>query len=185
MVDVQPSAAQAAAAELLGGDKPALATVPAAGRRGKKDNGASDAPKKSKKKLVIISVVVLLLVAFEAKGKLLKPHYGPGHPAPPGVVFALGSNPITTNLSDGHLIQIGVSLQLTRAANSKEVNNDDSALTNITIRDLSAYTYSGLLGEPAKAQLAAALLGSYQRVLGTSEGGQQVSGVYFTTFVVQ
>jgi flagellar FliL protein len=140
--------------------------------------------KKSKKKLIIICVV-LLLVAFEAKGKIMKPHYAAGAKVPAGAIYALGDTSITTNLSDGHLAQIGISLQLSKPANTKLITTDVPELTNSTIRILSGETYDTLLGPTGRAQLSSALLASYQQDLGLSEGAQQVTAVYFTAFVLQ
>lgn len=154
-------------------------------KRGKKGDESGEEAKKSPKKKIIILCVVLLLVGYEAKGKLMKPHYGPHQKVPAGAVYELGSTTITTNLSDGHLAQIGISLQLTKAANSKQINTDTSQLTNSTIKILSGDTYNALLGPAGRAALASELLGAYQKDLGRSEGAQQVSAVYFTAFVLQ
>lgn len=140
--------------------------------------------KKSKKKL-IVAVVLLLVIGFYAKGKFLKPHYGPGAKVPSGQIFALGDTTITTNLSDGHLAQIGISLQLTAPANSKEVNTDIPELTSSTVNILGQQTYAGLLDPSGRQQLAGELLHAYRQDLGPSEGAQQVSAVYFTSFVLQ
>jgi flagellar FliL protein len=156
-------------------------------KKAKKSKGAEssgDGEKKSKKKLIML-FVVLALVGFEAKGKLMKTHYKPGEKVPSGAIYALGSTTITTNLSDGHLAQVGISLQLTKPANSKLINTDVPELTNSTIKILSGETYSALLGPAGRAALSTALLSAYQQDLGLSEGAQQVTGVYFTTFVLQ
>lgn len=155
-------------------------------KAGKKGAATDEAGEKkgSKKKLIMI-LVVLLLVGYVAKGKFMKPHYRPGQTVPAGTVYELGTTAITTNLSDGHLIQVGISLQLTKAANSKLVTNDVPMLTNSTIKILSSQTYTVLLGPLGRSQLSAALLSAYQSDLGKSEGAQQVSAVYFTAFVLQ
>lgn len=165
----------------------ALASAPTGKRAAKKSksDGASEGKKKSPKKKIIILFVVLLLVGYEAKGKLMKPHYKAGQQVPAGAVYELGSTTITTNLSDGHLAQIGISLQLTKAANLKLLNTDQPELTNSTIKILSGQTYSSLLGPAGRAQLATNLLSAYQQDLGRSEGAQQVTAVYFTAFVLQ
>lgn len=144
----------------------------------------NDGAKRSKKKLVMV-VIVLLLVGFYAKGKFLKPHYGPGAKVPLGQIFSLGDTTITTNLSDGHLAQIAVSLQLTKPANSKEVNADVPELTSSTVEILGQQTYAGLLEPSGRENLATELLRAFQRDLGRSEGAQQISAVYFTSFVLQ
>jgi flagellar basal body-associated protein FliL len=190
MSDTAFSTRAAAAQELLRRGAPAPAPVPEAEPEGKQKKGKKGAAgadgeaKKSPKKKIIIVFVVLALVGFEAKGKLMKPHYKAGL-APNASIFALGSTTITTNLSDGHLAQVGISLQLTKAASSKTITADIPELTDSTIRILSGETYNGLLGPAGRASFAAALLHAFQSDLGTSEGAQQVSAIYFTDFVLQ
>ncbi len=190
----QHDAAESAAARLAGIRPPArpVAAAPAAAGRGReKAKGGAAAPgdddaakKKKKLRTRIIAAVVLLLVAgYVAKGQLLKPHYGPGKPPPAGAIVSLGS--VTTNLSDGHLAQIAVSLQLTAAANAKLEAQRSPALVGSTVSIRGQQTYSGLLAPGGRSHLAALLLRSYQQVLGTNEGGEQVSKVYFTSFVLQ
>jgi flagellar basal body-associated protein FliL len=54
-----------------------------------------------------------------------------------------------------------------------------------TIATLGNESYGDLLPASGRAALRATLLGNYQKILGTSEGAQVVSGVYFTSFVLQ
>lgn len=148
-------------------------------------NGSGKPKKKSKKKLVLILVVVLLLaVGYEAKSKLLKPHYRPGQPVPAGQVVPLGT--LTVNTIDGHLVQAGIDLQLTEPANKKSVAADGPQLRNAAITDLSRWSYTQLLHVSTRTVLQHQLLESFQKLLGTVDGSaQQVSGVYFTSFLLQ
>lgn len=141
--------------------------------------------KKSKKKLVLIVLVVLLLVVgYEAKSKLMKPHYRPGQAVPAGQVVPLGT--LTVNTIDGHLVQAGIDLQLTEPANKKSVAADEPQLRNAAITDLSRWSYAELLHVSTRAVLQHQLLGSFQKLLGTVDGAaQQVCGVYFTSFLLQ
>lgn len=121
--------------------------------------------------------------------KFVKPHYSTTHPAPNGTIIELstsgGSASITTNLSDGHLAQLSISLQMSSVASSKtEVKNED-ALMGDTIAIIGTKNYNQLLAPSGRAQLRSQLLGAYQQVLGQTEGAQQVTGVYFTSFVLQ
>lgn len=139
--------------------------------------------KKKKRTKVIIICVVLLLVGYEVKGKVVKPHFGPGEKVPAGAIISLGS--ITTNLSDGHLAQIGVSMQMTAAANAKKEAMVQSELVGATVAILGQQTYNGLLPAGGRSALRGELLRAYQQTLGVNEGAQQVSAVYFTSFVLQ
>lgn len=144
---------------------------------------AGEKPKKKKPIKPIALAVVLLLVGYVAKGKIMKPHYAPGEKVPLGAIFDLGT--VTTNLGDGHLAQIGVSLQMTAVASSKEETKDTSELLGSVVSALGASTYDELLPASGRSALATTLLHDFQVDLGTSEGAQQVSQVYFTSFVLQ
>jgi len=147
------------------------------------DAEAAEKPKSKKKLFMIVGIVVVLaLVGFVAKGKLMKPHYQPGD-VPAGQVYSLGS--VTTSLSDGHLIQTTIELQLTVVASPKKVATEQPQLLNAAIATLGQQTYAGLLPPSGRAALKAALLGDFQGVLGTSGGVPEVKGVYLTSFVLQ
>lgn len=192
------SSAAAAANAQLGGIRPPdaapasspreqgkqFAAVPAKVAK-KPEEGTEPAEKVKKKKPVkpILLVVVALLAGYVVKGKAVKPHYGPGATVPKGAIIDLPS--VTTNLSDGHLAQIGVSLQMSAPGSAKEVAKDTSELLSATVAAVGAQSYSTLLPASGRAALQAQLLRTYQVDLGTSEGAQQVSQVYFTSFVLQ
>jgi hypothetical protein len=125
-------AAQAAADKLAGMRQPMRtvdssllepAAAPAADKS-KKAKANKPKPTGAKRFVKPIGVLVLLLlVAHVAMGKFVKPHYSASHPAPDGEIVALttaaGAAQITTNLSDGHLVQMQISLQLSKVASTK------------------------------------------------------------------
>ena len=138
--------------------------------------------KKSKKKLIII-LVVLLLVGFEAKSMLLKPHYKPGQPVPLGAIIPLDQ--LTVNMSDGHLVQASISLQMTAVA-SKSTANDVPRYDDAAITVLGSETYDQLLAPGGRAEAKAEILALCQKISPPVDGAaQEVSAVYFTSFVVQ
>ncbi|HXQ74906.1 MAG TPA: flagellar basal body-associated FliL family protein [Acidimicrobiales bacterium] len=138
--------------------------------------------KKSKKKLIII-MVVLLLVGFEAKSMLLKPHYKPGQAVPLGAILPLDQ--LTVNMSDGHLVQASISLQLTKVA-AKTATLDVPRFDDAAITVLGAETYDALLAPGGRTEAKAAILSLDQKILPPVDGAaEQVSAVYFTSFVVQ
>lgn len=142
--------------------------------------------KGSKKKLILIVAVVLVLVVGLYMVKFSKHPvvYKPGQPVPAGKVVSIGT--ITANTSDGHLVQTGIDLQLTAVANSKQESTDAPQLTNAAIEDLANFTYAQLLTDAGRTGLQHALLASFQKILGTADGAaEQVSAVYFTSFIVQ
>jgi flagellar FliL protein len=139
--------------------------------------------KKSKKKLVIIMLVVLLIGGFEAKSMLLKPHYKPGQAVPLGTILPLDQ--LTVNMSDGHLVQASISLQLTKVA-SKSATLDVPRFDDAAITVLGAETYDNLLAPDGRAEAKAQILALDQKILPPVDGdGEEVSAVYFTSFVVQ
>jgi flagellar basal body-associated protein FliL len=183
-------AAQAAAARLAGMAQPKAAPKAAeealktAGKKESKgDKQDSGQAKKKKPVKIIAAVLVLLVVGYVVKGKVLKPHYRPGEKVPAGKVVAL--SPVTTNLSDGHLAQVTVNLQLTAPANAKQVANDEPEMVATIVRYLGEQTYAGLLAPAGRQRMQVALLHAFQHELGTSEGAEQVSAVYLTGFVLQ
>jgi flagellar basal body-associated protein FliL len=139
--------------------------------------------KKSKKKLVIIMVLVLLVGGFEAKSMLLKVHYKPGQVVPLGVILPLDQ--LTVNMSDGHLVQASISLQLTKVA-SKAATLDVPRFDDAAITVLGAETYDALLAPGGRTAAKATILSLCQKILPPVDGAaEQVSAVYFTSFVVQ
>jgi len=149
---------------------------------GGKDGGEVKV-KKSKKKLIIIMVVVLLIGGYEAKSMLLKTVYKPGQPVPLGTILPLDQ--LTVNMSDGHLVQASISLQLTKVAAKTATANvprfDDAAITV-----LGAQTYDALLAPGGRTEVKAQILALCQKIAKPVDGAaEQVSAVYFTSFVVQ
>jgi flagellar basal body-associated protein FliL len=154
-----------------------------AGASGGADGGKAPKKKGRRRQIVIALVVVLLLGGYIAKGKLLKPHYGPGHQAPNGQILTLGS--LTVNLSDGHLIETNLALQLTTVASTKQINTDLPKFDNAAITVLGEQTYPGLLAPAGRAALKVQLVKAFQQVAGKADGSQQVTAVYFTSFILQ
>jgi flagellar basal body-associated protein FliL len=144
-----------------------------------------------KKRLVkpIGGLVFALLVFHVVSPKFIKPHYDAAHPVPNGSIIELGTvggtTQITTNLSDGHLAQISISLQMTKVGSSKTEGKLEDELMGDTISIIGAETYDELLPQSGRAALANQLLATYQRVLPPVDGAPEVSGVYFTSFVLQ
>jgi len=153
----------------------------------KKAKGAAEGGEKKKRKKPIKPIaiaLVLLLVAYEVKGKVEKPHYSAAHPVPKGMVYDFPAA-VTTNLPDGSLAQISLSLQLTKVGSTKVVTKDISELMGTAIQIIGARSYAQLLSPAGRVALQGALLGAFQTDLGMTEGAQEVSGVYFTSFVLQ
>jgi len=151
---------------------------------GEADGGGKEVKvKKSKKKMIIIMVVVLLIGGFEAKSMLLKPHYHKGEVIPLGTILPLDQ--LTVNMSDGHLVQASISLQLTKLA-AKSATTDVPRFDDAAITVLGAQTYDALLAPGGRTSVKAQILALDQKILPPIDGvAEQVSAVYFTSFVVQ
>lgn len=158
------------------------------GINSKKKEAEAAAPAKKKggkKKILIIALVVLLLAGGVYYMKFKPKHlYKPGQPVPNGKVVSLGR--ITANTADGRLVQVGIALQLSVVANSKQETADAPQLTNAVISDLANWTYAQLLTNSARTSLQSELLSAFQQILGTTDGAaEQVNAVYFTSFILQ
>lgn len=168
--------------------RPAAAPVAALPTRRAAEAGAPEEggkKKGGKKKLLIVVAVLLVVVGvYFVKFRSHPVVYKPGQPVPPGKVTSLGT--LTVNTADGHLVQVGIDLQLTKPAQTKTVSADQPQLRNAAILDLGQQTYTGLLAPSGRAALQKQLLTSFQQVLGTVDGAApQVSAVYFTNFILQ
>lgn len=151
----------------------------------KADETAAEAPpKKSKKKLFIILAVVLLAVGYEAKSMLIKPHYKPGQAVPNGKILPMDQ--LTVNLSDGHLVQAAISLQLTAVANSSTIGTDLPKFDDAAISVLGQQNFHDLLNPAQRETLKAQMLTQFQKIAGTVDGAaEQISAIYYTGFVIQ
>jgi flagellar FliL protein len=139
---------------------------------------AGDTPRgRGRKKLIIIMVAVVLILAaayvFVLKPKGEKP--GPAPKPVPGAVVKL--DPITVNLSGGHFLKLGLSLQATADAGedvsgAKALDAAIDLFSNRTIKDLASREGR----EGAKAALV-------KRVSDLYEG--KVYDIYFTDYVMQ
>ncbi len=195
MATATTPAAQAAASRLAGIRPPtAAAATPAAeepepagkgkGKGKKGDKGGEEGGKKKKPVKPIALAVLVLLVGYVAKGKIMKPHYGPHNPVPAGVIYDFPES-VTVNLPDGSLAQIAISLQLTKVGSVKTATKDNSELMGNAVQIIGADSYQTLLSPAGRIALQRALLRSFQQVFGQSEGAQEVSAVYFTSYVLQ
>jgi flagellar basal body-associated protein FliL len=160
-------------------------TVEGTAASGTGGGGTPESKPKGKKKLpkIIAAVVLVAAVGYVAKGKVIKPHYGPHHAAPAGTVDSLGE--LTVNLSDGHLLQTTIALQLTAVAPPKTIAADQPQFQNAAIAVLGAYTYPQLLAPGERSASQTALLAQFQKIAGDSDGVPAVTAVYYTGFVMQ
>lgn len=156
----------------------------------KLDSTAQTGEKKKRSKVKLLIVVFLILLLAGGGGytalKLLtpKPHHKTAFVPP--VVGPLMSFPsITTNLSDGHLIQLTISFQLTVGSLPADLSPLQQKMTDAAILDLSTWTYPQLLIPSAKDQLKRQLLASFNAIVKVATSKDEIAKVFITNFLMQ
>lgn len=153
----------------------------ALGKKGKKAKKVKgEKGPKSKKKLIIM-VVLGLLVAFAGYHFTLGKSSGSAvvPPPEPGAVLKLDS--VTLNLTDGHLLKLGLALQFTKTAVAPDGGAfDGSKALDLAIAQLSNRPLTDLNSAGARTKAKATLV----KAVGKAYDGE-VMDVYFTEFVMQ
>jgi flagellar FliL protein len=149
--------------------------------------------KGGKKKMIIIAVVALLVLGGVYKFVLAKPAAAVAteKPAPkPGPVLVI--DPVNVNLSNGALLRLGMTLQLTEAAKSLAEPLDPGKALDSAITLFSGEDIATLQSKKAVAKLKAELLSTIEeRYTPEKKPGaatapeSYVMDLYFTTLVVQ
>ena len=156
---------------------------------------SSDAPvKKSKNNLIPAVVLAAGLLGggyFMSSSGGAKANAAPASPAAAGAattpttekpvsgdVAKLDS--ITLNLADGRFVKLGLALQLKEGIEAASFANQAARSLDLAISTLGDRTYAQLAGpggrEAAKAELGEQVKAAY---------GGEVTGIYFTEFVMQ
>ena len=152
------------------------------------DAAEAQAKPKGKRKLVLVGLVALVAVGGLAYPKLTHKKPAGGYKSvamavPNGPIESL--DPVTINLSDGHLLQVGVAVQLTQTADAKKITAMEPRILDAVISTFSAWTYPNLLGPPGHEQARQQLEARLRSLFPPVGGAPQVAGVYFTSFVMQ
>lgn len=142
---------------------------------------AAEAPKKSKKMLIIIIAAVVLLGGGGGAFFMLKGSSKAEAAPAKGIVTAIDS-PITINLTDGHYLKLGFSLQQTADSGSTAV--DTSEALNIAIDEYTGKTVAELSTEQGRSAAKADFLSKVVKAY-TIDGTKDVMDIYFTSFVTQ
>jgi flagellar protein FliL len=141
----------------------------------------AEAPKKSKKMLFIIIAAVVLLGGGGGAFFMMKGGSKAEAAPKKGIVTAIDSA-ITINLTDGHYLKLGFSLQQTADSGTEVV--DTSEALNLAIDEYTGKTVADLSTEKgrdaAKADFLAKVIKAY-----TTDGTKEVMDIYFTSFVTQ
>jgi flagellar FliL protein len=162
-------------------------------RAQRRENDAAPAEggkRKGKGKLLLLVLLILVLLGgggaaayvFVLKGHVRSTvHHGP---PPPGPTFTLPQ--LTTNLDDGHIVQVTMVLELASGDTTAEVSHDLNALNNAAILTFGQVGYSSLLPTQGRVQAASELESAFNQVLGAGPAPHdRVVGIEFTSFIVQ
>lgn len=145
---------------------------------------APAAPRRSRRKLLAVVAVVLVAGAGAGVKLTAKPKGGHTHAATAtGPIVSM--DPITVNLADGHLLQVGIALQLVAGANADKVQAEDAKALDSAIAVFGTWTYPALLVPGGRDKAQADLARRVEAQMATPAGQPQVAGVYFTDFVMQ
>lgn len=152
------------------------------------ESSAKEKKKGSKKKLILIILLVVLAAGGGGFGALTflgssKPHKAAFVPPKVGPIYGFGT--ITTNLSDGHLIQLGMSLQLGVKDLTTAITPLNKDMTDVVITDLSGWTYAQLLSPIAKLTLKKQLILDLNKIVKVATGKNEITDIYFTSFIMQ
>jgi flagellar FliL protein len=141
----------------------------------------AEAPKKSKKMLMIIVAAVVLLGGGGGAFFMMKGGSKAEAAPKKGIVTAIDSA-ITINLTDGHYLKLGFSLQQTSDSGATAV--DTSEALNLAIDEYTGKTVAELSTEKgrdaAKEELLSQIVKAY-----TVDKTKEVMDIYFTSFVTQ
>jgi flagellar basal body-associated protein FliL len=150
--------------------------------------------KKSKKKLIIIAVVVLLLAGVGAKETVLKskPKVVLGKDGKPVKVVTkvvggddITLEPVTTSISDGHVIQIALGLQLVKGADAKAITAEAPKVNDAALQVLAQYTYKTLLSPKGRAKVRVEIKNAVIKSVVGDKDKQQIFDVFLPTYVLQ
>jgi flagellar FliL protein len=141
----------------------------------------AETPKKSKKKLMIIAAAAVVLLGGGG-GAFFMLSGSSAEAAPKkGIVTALASD-LTVNLTDGHYLKIGFSLQQTESTGETAV--DTAEALNLAIDQYTGKTVAELSTENGRTTAKTALLAKIVKAY-TVDGTEEVMDLYYTSFVTQ
>jgi flagellar FliL protein len=155
------------------------------------------AAKKGKKKKLLILVLVLALVGAGAYETVLQPK--PKAKAAVGkdgkpVKAAAGKpvagdtitlEPVTTSVSDGHVIQIALGLELIKGADAKAIATLAPQADDAANRVLAHYTYKQLLSPAGREKAHLEITKAVSKAIVDGKGKTEIFDVYLPTYVLQ
>jgi flagellar FliL protein len=140
--------------------------------------------KKSKKKLVILIAVVAILVAAAVSYFLFFSGAKTKKPVPIPVDYSFPQ--LTTNLDDGHIVQVDMTLVLKPGDLTAEVNRDLPKLQNAAILTFGQMSFSQLSPTSGRLLAESQLTDVFNSVLHSGpKPWDTVLTVEFTSFIIQ
>lgn len=157
------------------------------------DEAASAPGKKSKKNMVLMIVGALLLVLGGAGGGWYfmnnKPAgNAPAKPAPPKPPVFIAMEPFTVNLQPEigeQYLQVAFTLQVEDQVQVEQLKLYMPLVRSRVLMLLSSKKPSELMSEEGKQKLQADILAQVKQPFAPNMPPQIVSGVFFTSFVIQ
>ncbi|MHB8189193.1 MAG: flagellar basal body-associated FliL family protein [Ferrimicrobium sp.] len=144
--------------------------------------------KGGKKKLLLVALVIVLAGAVGGYFFLFSAKKTPNHKAPKLIVVGPNFNipQLTTNLADGHIVQVSMTLELAAGDTTQEVIADEAKLEDTAILVFGSMTYSQLLPTSGRTAAEMTLASQFNQVLATGNPPHDsIVNVYFTSFIVQ
>lgn len=137
-----------------------------------------------------ILVVGLVLVLVGAAAILLGPRLLGSRSSKPARA-SLAAGPVvqlpvlTTDLSDGHLVQFALTLQLAPGTTTAALASVGPEMTDAEIAVFGSWTMPALLAPGGREQALAQLLARLRAVIGQTHGKPILSALYYRDFIVQ
>lgn len=148
------------------------------GGLGKDGKPVDDAKGGSKKKKILVVALVLLVFGGVAKFTVLAPtKSGKAATAKPVAGPVIPMDAMTLNLTDGHFLQIKLSIETVKGS---PVTLDTSQASQLAIDEFSNRTMADLTGAPARTKAKNELLAKLKVAY-----PKQVMAVFYTGFAMQ
>ena len=148
-------------------------------------------PTKSRKKVLFLAAIVMALVSAGASGAWYmvqqKSHAQVKHEAPKPPVF-VSLEPFTVNLQpdpDDQFLQVEISLQVADQEQADLIKLEMPKVRNRLLLLLSSKKSSEISSVKGKNQLSEEIIAQIDQPFSPSAKGQNLLGVFFTSFVIQ
>ena len=158
-----------------------------------KPDGAEVAPKSKKKLIVIIAAVALLAGGGGAAWFFMQPKAGDHkkevkHEEPAHAPVFLALDTFTVNLQpdpDEKFLQLEISLQVASPEQAELLKTQMPAVRNRLLMLLTSKLASDISTSEGKQQLSDEIIAEVKKPFSKEAKPQEVSGVFFTSFVIQ